>query len=421
MSESLDFVVPNALPVDVTHSFPAVRAAPVDMRALNHKRLAAVRGMLHELGYGACVLFDPYNQRWATGSRNMFLYFLRNATRYIYIPADGPVICFDYPGSAHASMTVDTIDESRLAKLTWAAVQLQNADRVNAFGREIAELLGEHAPGEKRVAIDRCSLGVARAFESAGLTAVECQEDLIRLRMVKMAEEISCLKTSMMATEVAVNAVRDAVRPGISEQKLFGLMMGTLIEEGGDFIKTRLLSTGARSNPWFNEASDYKVSAGDLIALDTDAISCNGYYADMSRTFHCGPGRPTGRQQTLYSMAYDQIHHNMNLIKPGVSFREIAEKAWAIPEKYLELRYPSVIHGVGMHGEAPVIVHGIDWDNFGMDGVIKVGMTLAVESYIGEQGGPDGVKLEQEVVVTENGIELFSTYPFEDDLLVRHI
>ena len=403
------------------HPFPAVRPGAIDLRALNHKRLAALRRMLAERGYGACVLFDPYNQRWATGSRNMFLYFLRNATRYIYVPAAGPVISFDYPGSAHASMTVDTIDETRLAKLTWSAVQLQGKERVSTFGKELAGLVGEHVPGEKRVAVDRCTLGVARSLEAAGLTAVECQEDIFRLRMVKLPEEIQCLKASMMATEVAVNAVRDAIRPGVTEQKLHGLMTGRLVEEGGEFIETRLLATGARSNPWFNEASDHPVSAGDLIALDTDAIGCHGYYADMSRTFHCGPGRPTGYQQSLYAMAWEQIHHNMTLIAPGVSFREIAEKAWPIPDRYRDLRYPTLLHGVGMHGEGPIIVHAPDWNNFSMDGVIEPGMTLAVESYIGERGAGDGVKLEQQVLVTERGIELFSTYPFEDDLLLRHV
>ena len=404
-----------------SHSFSAVRAGAIDVPALNRKRLAALRGMLSGAGYGACVLFDPFNQRWATGSRNMFLYFLRNATRYVYIPVTGPVISFDYPGSAHASMTVDTIDETRLAKLTWSAVQLQSRDRVDAFGRELADLLHEHAPGEKRVGVDRCSLSVARALESAGLTAVECQEDLFRLRMVKMPEEILCLKASMMATEVAVDSVREAIRPGVSEQKLHGVMTGRLVEEGGEFIETRLLSAGARTNPWFNEAGEHPVRTGDLVALDTDAIGCHGYYADMSRTFHCGPGRPTGTQQSLYAMAWDQIHHNMSLIKPGVSFREIADRAWPIPEKYRDLRYPTLLHGVGMHGESPIIVHGPDWTHFSMDGMIQAGMTLAVESYVGERGGADGVKLEQEVVVTENGIELLSTYPFEDDLLVRHV
>jgi Xaa-Pro aminopeptidase len=74
-----------------------------------------------------------------------------------------------------------------------------------------------------------------------------------------------------------------------------------------------------------------------------------------------------------------------------------------------------------MHGESPIIVHGPDWTHFSMDGMIQAGMTLASRATSASAGGADGVKLEQEVVVTENGIELLSTYPFEDDLLVRHV
>jgi Xaa-Pro aminopeptidase len=47
-------------------------------------------------------------------------------------------------------------------------------------------------------------------------------------------------------------------------------------------------------------------------------------------------------------------------------------------------------------------------------------MVLCIESYIGEVDGQDGVKLEEEVVVTPTGVELISRYPFEEDLLGRH-
>jgi Xaa-Pro aminopeptidase len=315
----------------VPRSFPAVKPGMVDVRALNHKRLAALRGMLSRAGYGACVLFDPFNQRWATGSRNMFLYFLRNATRYIYIPVAGPVISFDYPGSAHASMTVDTIDETRLAKLTWSAVQLQSRERVDAFGRELADLLREHAPGEKRVGVDRCSLSVARALELAGLTAVECQEDLFRLRMRKMPEEILCLKASMMATEIAVDAVRDAIRPGASEQKLHGVMTGRLVEEGGEFIENAA-AFGRRQDESLVQRSgrascSHRRSRGARYGRDRMPWLLRRHVADVSLRAR----QPTGKQQSLYAMAWDQIHHNMSLIKPGVSFREIADQAWPIP------------------------------------------------------------------------------------------
>src|SRR6218665_395549 len=53
----------------------------IDVDALRQGRLARLRAWMKQSGYGAVVLFDPYNQRYATGSRNMFGYFLRNSTR----------------------------------------------------------------------------------------------------------------------------------------------------------------------------------------------------------------------------------------------------------------------------------------------------------------------------------------------------
>ena len=95
--------------------------------------------------------------------------------------------------------------------------------------------------------------------------------------------------------------------------------------------------------------------------LDTDTIGCYGYYSDFSRTFRCGPGKPTAYQKSLYRMSYDQVQHNIGIIAPGMSFREIAEKAWKIPERFVDQRYTSVMHGVGMHGETPFIAHAMDF------------------------------------------------------------
>ena len=127
-----------------------------------------------------------------------------------------------------------------------------------------------------------------------------------------------------------------------------------------------------------------------------------GYYADFSRTFFCGRGRPTGAQRTLYRLAYEQMQTNLALIRPGMSFRELSERAWPIPEAYVANRYFVLAHGVGMTGEYPYILHRQDFDQ-GYDGVIEPGMTLCVESYIGADGGADGVKLEEQVLVTERG------------------
>jgi Xaa-Pro aminopeptidase len=153
------------------------------------------------------------------------------------------------------------------------------------------------------------------------------------------------------------------------------------------------------------------------VLLDTDVVGRFGYYADFSRTFHAGPDRPSAAQRELYKTAHEQVHHNMALIRPGLTFREYAEGAWTIPERYFANRYYLSAHGVGMTGEYPYLYHRADFAEAGYDGVIEPGMTLCVESYIGEEGGEEGVKLEQQILVTETGTKLLSEFPFEEALL----
>jgi Xaa-Pro aminopeptidase len=212
----------------------------------------------------------------------------------------------------------------------------------------------------------------------------------------------------------------------MSENQLWAVLHQAVIENDGDYVETRLLSSGPRTNPWMQEASPRIIEPSDLVGLDTDVVGPFGYYADFSRTFFCGSQRPSVEQKKLYSLAYEQIQHDLELLKPGATFREIAEKAWRIPEAYVPNRYFVLAHGVGMTGEYPYILHLQDFKK-GYDGVLEPGMTLCLESYIGEHSDADtndgggGVKLEQQVLITETGYELLSLFPFEDDLLGREI
>lgn len=181
-------------------------------------------------------------------------------------------------------------------------------------------------------------------------------------------------------------------------------------------METRLLASGGRTNPWFQECGEKLIRSGDLVAFDTDLIGPFGYCCDISRTFHCGPSKPTADQKRLYSLACEEIEHNTALLRLGVSFREVSENCFKVPEEFLASRYSCLIHGVGLIDEYPDIVHPLDWDEFTWDGVIEENMTLCVESYIGEVGGAEGVKLEEQVLVTENGVQRLTTYPFEDGL-----
>ena len=396
--------------------------AQVDMRKLRDDRLQRVRDGLKARDYGACVLYDPINVRYATGARNMTVWCLHNAVRYCFIPAEGPVTLFDFHNCEHLSAGLETVDEVRNAT-SWFyfGAGPRSEDRSKVWAAEIADLVRAHGGGNTRLAMDHCDPFGLAALNGHGVSVHDGLEVLEHARAIKTEEEIALMSVAIGACEVGMARMREALEPGMTENELWSILHQTNIAMGGEWIETRLLASGGRTNPWFQESSDRVIRPGELVSFDTDLIGPFGYCADISRTYFCGPGRPSDEQRRLYRLAWDQIHVNMDILKAGMSFRELAEKSFKLPEKCRPLRYSVVYHGVGMADEYPLCAYMEDFDTGGYDGLIEPGMTLCVESYIGEVGGAEGVKLEQQVLVTDTGVELLSTFPFEDELLVKEI
>ncbi|WP_342594710.1 hypothetical protein AAGT95_18145 [Salinicola lusitanus] len=113
----------------------------------------------------------------------------------------------------------------------------------------------------------------------------------------------------------------------------------------------------------------------------------------------------------------DRVHHNKGVAEPGLSASDNAERSWTIRARFLDRRYPSIIHGVGMHGETPLVAHHMNFDRFSKDGTPEPGIMTSVESDIRGVGAADGVKLEEEVLITDTGIAKLSRYPCSDTLL----
>src|SRR5690625_2992860 len=174
----------------------------IDAKALRRERLERLRSWMKRAGYGAVVLFDPYNQRYATGSRNMFGYFLRNSTRYIYVPVEGPVILFEYPGSAHVSTWLETIDEARTSKVVWSAVNQRDNLNSDPFAMEIADLVRAHGGGKLRIGLDRCFHMFALSLEAQGLIVEDCMQHTLHCRRLKTEEEIACLRSEEHTSEL---------------------------------------------------------------------------------------------------------------------------------------------------------------------------------------------------------------------------
>ncbi len=394
--------------------------ATLDFGKLRSYRLARVRAQLRRLDYGACVLFDPLNIRYATDSRNMAVWTLHNAVRYAYIATEGPVVLFDFHNCGHLSDHLDLIDETRPATAwSYFAAGPKKQARAKTWADEIADLVGTHGGGNRRLAIDSCNPEGYRALADLGVQVFDAQGVLEQARSIKSAEELACMRASVATAEAAMTKMYEELKPGMTENQLWAIMNEVNASMDGEWIETRLLAAGTRCNPWFQESSDAVIQAGDLVSFDTDLVGPFGYCSDMSRSFICGP--PDDEQRRLYRLALEQIQTNMDLLRPGLSFRELAEIAWKMPASCLPNRYSVVVHGVGLCDEYPSCVYLEDFEASGYDGLFEPGMTVCVESYMGEEGGRIGVKLEQQVLITETGIEEISSFPFEEKLLNREI
>jgi Xaa-Pro aminopeptidase len=391
---------------------------PIDLVAVRAYRLDRLRSQMRAYDLDACVLVDPVNIRYATGARNMQVFHSRNPARYLFVPQSGPVVLHEFAGCAHLAEGLETIDEVRPAiTASYVAAGDGIAGVERAWAEQVGALVREHCGARAAVGVERVNAGAALALRDQGFRLFDGQAPVERARTVKSSEELKCVRASVAATQVAVARLRDAVRPGLTENELWSVMHQGVIALGGDYVETRLLSSGERTNPWFQETGERRMGENELVALDTDVVGCHGYYCDFSRTFHTGPDAPTRQQRELYEVAHEQVHHNMALLRAGLSFREYSERAWDIPERFVANRYYLSAHGCGMTGEYPYLYHSMDFQESGYDGVIEPGMTICVESYIGEEGGHEGVKLEQQVLITEDGQELISTFPFEPALL----
>ncbi len=386
---------------------------------LREYRLSRLVGELQKQDIGGLLMFDPLNIRYATDSTNMQLWVAHNPCRACLVTADGYMVLWDFHAGEHLSAHLPLVREVRHgASFFYFESGDRSAEHAASFAAQINELMREHAGLNRTLAVDKIEIDGVRALDSLGFDVRSGQEVTEHARKIKNANELSAMRCALTACEAAMAEMRVAVKPGVTEVGAWAELQKGNFVRGGEWVETRILSSGPRTNPWFQECGPRVMQNGDILAFDTDLIGPYGYCADLSRTWKVGEIAPTDYEKRLYTAAFEHIQHNMRLLKPGVSFRELMETGQKLPAQYRAHRYGVMYHGVGLCDEYPALRYPEDWDACGYDGVLEPGMCLCVEVYFGEPGGPCGVKLEDQVVITETGFENLTSYPFEDDLLL---
>ncbi len=370
-----------------------------------HQRLLAV--MLDQ-EVPAVLTSNPINILYAVGVRNMTVFSLMGPFRFALIQATGAVVLWEFAGCEHLVSDNPVVSEVRPApglSPIWGA---SYKTEITGFVKGIAKLLGD----DRRIAVEGFDIPVTDAMRVEGLEVSDAAGVFSRARLIKQTLEIAVMREAVSRVEAAAASVEAAIAPGVSEIEVWSEFHRHLIATEGEYVSTRLFQSGPRTFPYFQEAGPRRMQSGDMVCFDTDALGYMHYAVDFSRTFLCGEDSASQDQKSLYRLAYDQLHHNAGLLGPWVSYEDFARAAWPIPAANRGYGYYCLGHGLGLCGEFPYVPHYFEDVSYDFKGSFEPGMVICIESYVGEKQYSEGVKLEDQFLITENGVERMTNYHF---------
>ena len=390
------------------------------MRRYRWKRLTK---FISDRDYGGILLFDPLNIRYATDSTNMQLWNTHNPFRAVLLCADGYMVLWDYKNTPFLSEFNPLVKEQRSgADLFY----FDRGDKIDpaakTFSNEIRQLIEEHGGGNKKLAVDKIMLYGVRALEAQGFQIMEGEEVTEKARSIKGPDEILAMRCASAACENAVQIMENEARSGVpignmSEDDIWAVLHAENIRRGGEWIETRLLASGPRTNPWFQECGPRIVQNNEIVAFDTDLVGSYGICVDISRTWWIGDKSP--RSDMVYAMqhAHEHIMQNMEMLRPGIHMRELTMNSHTLDKNFQKGKYSCLMHGVGLCDEWPLISYPDHYVEGAFDYHLEAGMVLCVEALVSPEGGDFSIKLEDQVLITPDGFENLSQYPFDERLM----
>ncbi|MEH7829186.1 dimethylsulfonioproprionate lyase DddP [Gemmobacter denitrificans] len=401
----------------------AAGLVPPDLDAMRRWRWQRLTQALVERDIGGLLMFDPLNIRYATDTTNMQLWNSHNPFRACLLCADGHMLMWEYKNSPFLVTFNPLVAELRSgASFFYNVCGDRTAQDAGAFAAQVTEVMAAHAGSNRRLAVDKIMVHGLRALEAAGFEVLEGEVVTERTRAIKGPEDIAAMRCAHHACEAAIAEMEAFTRAhvpggGVSEDDIWAELHKGNIRRGGEWIETRLLASGPRTNPWFQECGPRLMQNNEIVAFDTDLIGCYGICIDISRTWWVGDQRPTTAMISAMQHARDHIDTNMAMLKPGVTIRELTFGGHQLEDRYWKQKYSCKMHGVGLCDEWPFVPYPDGWVDGAFEVALEPGMVLCVEALVSPEGGDFSIKLEDQVLITENGHENLTRYPFDPRLM----
>jgi Xaa-Pro aminopeptidase len=391
----------------------------VDFDGLRKDRLARAKEALEASDLGALLLFDPNNIRYVTSTHIGEWARDKNA-RYVLLPRGGhDPILWDFGSAArHHTLYAPWLpEESFRAGVTPMRGAMPDETGIpDLLGRRIAHELRERGLEGQPVGIDMTDMVALDALHRAGVSTTDGSQAMLRARALKTPAEIDLLEHAASIVDGAYEEIYRMLRPGVTESEIVAHAMRYLFERGSEQVEAINAVSGPRSNPHPHVFSDRLLRPGDTAFFDI-IHSFMGYRTCYYRCFSVGSASRS--QLDAYKQCREWLDEAIGLIRPGQTTDAIAkvwpsaeELGFASEEACFGLQFAHGL-GVGLY-ESPMIsrLHSLEHPT-----VIEKDQVFAIETYCPGRDGVSAARIEEEVVVTEDGCRIITRFP-GDELLV---
>ena len=225
-----------------------------------------------------------------------------------------------------------------------------------------------------------------------------------RLRLKKTPEEVQRIRKAQALAEEALAHALTLLRPGVEEREVALEIEFFLRRRGAEGVAfPPIVASGARGALPHAGASEKRLEPGELITLDLGA-KVAGYHSDMTRTVALG--KPSPEMRRVYEAVQEALEVALQGLKPGRTGKEVDALAREALGRHGLDRY--FVHSLG-HGVGLAVHEGPGLSPY-TEEVLEPGMVVTVEPGV-YLPGVGGVRIEELVLITEDGIELLSRFP----------